>query len=210
MRTLEEILRESSARHKHLCPRQVLGARMALHAAELLGIDLPRTDKRLLVTSETDGCTVDGLIAATGCHVGGRTLRILDFGKVAATFSDTCTATSYRIVPSPRARSLAFDYATPARNRWQAMLLGYQVMPAKELFMVQFVGLKVPLNQVISSAGRKAVCEHCGEEIINGREVMENGGTLCRSCAGERYYHLIYPASLLTVGADMPLQESES
>lgn len=41
---------------------------------------------------ETDGCAVDGLIAATDCRVGSRTLRILDFGKVAATFTDTCGA----------------------------------------------------------------------------------------------------------------------
>ena len=83
MPSLESILGESAKRHKHLCPRQVLDARMSLLAAELLGLELPRADKQLLVISETDGCTVDGIVAATGCHVGGRTLRILDFGKVA-------------------------------------------------------------------------------------------------------------------------------
>jgi len=52
--TLDLILAESAKRHKHLCPRQVLGARMGLFAAELLGIELPRRDKRLLVISETE------------------------------------------------------------------------------------------------------------------------------------------------------------
>jgi formylmethanofuran dehydrogenase subunit E len=97
MRSLDEILYESSIRHKHLCPRQVLGARMGLAGAEILGIDLPRNDKQLLVISETDGCTVDGLIAATGCRVGSRTLRIHDYGKVAATFVDTCTEEAIRV-----------------------------------------------------------------------------------------------------------------
>jgi formylmethanofuran dehydrogenase subunit E len=90
MRSLALILQQSAERHKHLCPRQVLGARMSLFAAEMLELELPGADKRLLVIAETDGCTVDGIIAATGCHVGGRALRILDFGKVAATFRGEC------------------------------------------------------------------------------------------------------------------------
>ncbi|MGZ9222676.1 MAG: FmdE family protein [Anaerolineales bacterium] len=47
--------------------------------------------------------------AATGCHIGGRTLRILDFGKVAATFIDTRTEETIRIVPRRAARRLAGD-----------------------------------------------------------------------------------------------------
>ena len=189
MRALEDILCESSSRHRHLCPRQVLGARMALYAAEILALDLPRTDKRLLVTAETDGCAVDGLIAATGCRVGSRTLRILDFGKVAATFTDIHTEASLRIAPSCNSRLLALEYVSTARNKWEAMLFGYQVMPASELFVVQHVQLNTPLSQIISRPGRKTICEICREEIINGREVLNEGAVLCRACAGESYYH---------------------
>jgi formylmethanofuran dehydrogenase subunit E len=186
---LNLILAESAKRHKHLCPRQVLGARMGLFAAELLGIDLPRHDKRLLTISETDGCTVDGLIAATGCRVGSRTLRILDFGKVAATFADTHTGETFRIVPRREARQIAADHATGTSGKWDAMLLGYQVMSVAELFVVQQVTLKMPLSEIISRPSRKAICEVCGEEIINGREVLNNGVVLCRACAGDGYYH---------------------
>ena len=197
MYTLDKILRESASRHKHLCPRQVLGARMGLFAVELLNLDVPRPEKRLLVIAETDGCAVDGLIAATGCRVGGRTLRILDFGKVAATFTDTCTETSIRITPSRNSRSLAFERLSNARNRWEAMLFAYQEMPATELFVVQAVQLNVPLSRILSMPGRKATCEVCGEEIINGREVLNHGIVLCRSCAGERYYHTGVSSQLL-------------
>ena len=188
MHLLESILQESSKRHKHLCPRQVLGARMALYASKLLGLDLPRSDKRLLVIAETDGCTVDGLIAATGCHVGGRTLRILDLGKVAATFTDTSTGTSLRIAPSPKSRSLALEHIPDARNHWEAMLKGYQIIPNEELFKVHAVKLNIPLAEIISRPGRKTECAHCGEEIINGREFVKNDVILCRACAGDRYY----------------------
>jgi len=189
MHTLDRILAESAKRHKHLCPRQVLGARMGLFAAELLGIDLPRPDKGLLVISETDGCVVDGLISVTGCRVGSRTLRILDFGKVAATFTDTYTEETVRIIPRREARALAADHVPGARNNWEAMLLGYQVMSLSELFVVQHVALNMPLSQIISRPGMKAVCEVCGEEIINGREVVNNGVVLCHACSGEGYYH---------------------
>jgi formylmethanofuran dehydrogenase subunit E len=188
---LKAILHESSSRHRHRCLCRVLGARMSIFACGLLGLDLPRADKRLLVTAETDGCTVDGLIAATGCHVGGRTLRILDFGKVAATFTDTASGASLRLIPHREARRLAAEYAPSAINHWQAMLLGYQVMPAEELFTVQWVELSTPLSQTLSRAGVKAVCEECGEEIINGREVSRGNTTLCRACAGDRYFHVL-------------------
>jgi len=188
MRPLDLILLESASRHKHLCPRQVLGARMGLYAAEILALDLPRADKRLLIIAETDGCAVDGLIAATGCHVGGSTIRIVDFGKVAATFTDTYTGTSVRISPSHQSRELALEYAYHARNRWEAMQLGYQVIAAEDLFNVQPVYLKVPLAEIISKPNLKTECELCGEEIINGREVLRNDMILCRSCAGKSYY----------------------
>ena len=189
MRSLESILRQSAERHKHLCPRQVLGARMSLLAGEILELELPRADKRVLVIAETDGCTVDGIIAATGCHVGARTLRILDFGKVAATFTDTRTEESIRIIPAREARVLAGDYAPTARNQWEAMLIAYQVMPVSELYIVEHICLDMPLTKIMSRPGVKVVCERCNEEIINGREIVNGGSILCSACAGNGYYH---------------------
>ena len=196
MRTLDSILYESASRHKHLCPRQVLGARMGLYAAEILGLELPRADKQLLVIAETDGCAVDGLIAATRCRVGSRTLRILDFGKVAATLTDTCLERSIRIAPATQARSLAFEYAPHARNRWEAMLHGYKSMPVEELFVAQHVQLEMPLSELISRPGKKVICEICGEEVINGREVIKDGLALCQTCDGNTYYRVFAQAGL--------------
>lgn len=190
-RTLNAILAESAKRHHHLCPRQVLGARMSLYAADLLGLELPRLDKRLFVTSETDGCTLDGIIAATHCRAGGRTLRILDLGKVAATFTDIHADSSIRIAALSEVRSIAEEYAPKARNRWEAMLLGYQVMPLERMFSIQIVQLNESLMKIISSPGKKVICESCGEEIINGREVMKDPLVLCRTCAGDAYYQTL-------------------
>jgi formylmethanofuran dehydrogenase subunit E len=188
MHRLETILMESAKGHARLCPRQVLGARMGLLGAEVLQIEVPNLDKRLLVIAETDGCAVDGLSAATGCRVGNRTLRINDLGKVAAIFIDVMTEEMVRIAPRPEARKLASEYSPKADNRWEAMLSGYQVMPAADLFKVQRVRLVAPISQIISQPGRKTICEACGEEVLNGREMTNNGKTLCRTCAGESYF----------------------
>ena len=40
MPPLEELLEMSSARHQHLCPRQVLGVRMGVRAGVELGLEL--------------------------------------------------------------------------------------------------------------------------------------------------------------------------
>jgi len=35
------------------------------------------------------------------------------------------------------------------------------------------------------------VCAECGEGINFKREVVKGGRTLCRACAGERYYEMM-------------------
>lgn len=93
---IKDLLEKSAARHTHLCPRQVLGVRVALAGASALGLSIPRADKRLLIILETDGCFADGVEAATGCTVGHRTLRVEDYGKITATFADTATEKAIR------------------------------------------------------------------------------------------------------------------
>jgi formylmethanofuran dehydrogenase subunit E len=188
MPTLDELLESSTALHRHLCPRQVLGIRMGVLAGELLALELPQQNKRLLTIVETDGCFCDGVAVATNCWVGRRTMRVEDYGKVAATFVDTQTSAAWRIAPHPNARRHATRYAPEAKSRWQAMLLGYQRMPAAELLVSRRVELRTPVGEIISRAGQRARCDRCGEEIINDREVVVGGETLCRACALGGYY----------------------
>ncbi len=186
---LAALLEASANRHRqHLCPRQVLGVRMGMLAGTLLGMDLPQVKKRLLTIVETDGCFADGVSVATGCTVGHRTLRVEDYGKIAATFVDTKTERAIRIAPRADARAHSRDYAPEARNRWEANLVGYQRMPAEALFTWEEVALVTPVKAIVSKAGARARCDMCGEEIINEREVHRGGMVLCRACAGEAYY----------------------
>jgi formylmethanofuran dehydrogenase subunit E len=172
--------------HERLCPRQVLGVRMGLLAGEVLDLELPRHDKRLLALVETDGCFADGLSVVTGCWLGHRTLRLVDYGRVAATIVDTATGAAIRIRPHPAARESAIGWAPDAADCWHAQLQGYQRMPASELLQFEPVTLATPLDELLGSPGKRVTCTVCGEEILNGREVP---GPTCRACASAPAHH---------------------
>jgi formylmethanofuran dehydrogenase subunit E len=185
---LQDLLNQSADLHDHLCPKQVLGVRMGMYAAELFGLALPQSDKRLLTIVETDGCFSDGIAVSTGCWLGHRTLRYVDYGKVAATFIDTFSGEAVRLHPSNTSRKRAAHYAPTAQSQWHAYLEGYQVMPSGELLVAERVVLLCPVEQLVSSPDRRAVCDICHEEIINGREVVSHGRAMCRGCADRSYF----------------------
>lgn len=194
MPDLAELLAETAARHDHICPRQVLGVRMGLCAARLLKLQLPQTNKRLLTFVETDGCFADGLAVATGCSLGHRSMRLLDYGKVAATFLDTKTERAVRIHPHLQARARALACRPQARSRWHAQLEAYQIMADEELLGWQEVALHLDWRALLSRPGVRTTCAVCGEEIINEREVVIDGHVLCHACAGDSYYAAVQPS----------------
>ena len=191
MREIQTFLDHASALHNHLCPRQVLGIRMGMYAADLLGLELPQSDKRLYTFVETDGCFADGVAVASGCWLGHRTMRLMDYGKVAATFVDTQSERAYRIWPQPDARQIAICYAPNAEGHWQSQLEAYQTMPTTDLLCAAEVHLNVSMKALMSQPGIREICAVCGEEILNERQVVIEGQTLCQSCADGGYYRII-------------------
>jgi len=163
---------------------------MALLAGRVLGMRLPRRDRRLVVVLETDGCFADGVAAATGCRVGRRTLRVEDYGKIVATFVDVEANAALRVAPHPGARARAREFAPGAKDDWHAMLLGYQRMPDELLLVGRHVELSTSLSILLGEPGARVRCEACGEEVINRREVLRDGAVLCRPCADSPYYRL--------------------
>lgn len=185
---IQQLLEKSARDHSHICPRQILGVRIGLAGMKALGFEEPPTKKQLLVISETNGCFIDGVIAATGCTVGHRTLRVEDYGKVAATFVDTRTGHAVRVAPRLDVRERASICAPEVSRHYFAQMQAYQTMPDDEMFTLQEVILSTPVEQIMSRPGVRVNCDLCGEEIMNEREVQKDGLTLCRACAGEGYY----------------------
>jgi formylmethanofuran dehydrogenase subunit E len=186
---LQDLLAKSAELHNHLCPRQVLGVRMGMLAGQLFPLELPQEGKRLFAFVETDGCFSDGVAVASGCWLGHRTMRLMDYGRVAVTFVDTQTEQAVRIWPHPQARINARDCEPDARSHWHAQLEAYQTLPDDQLLCWQPVALNVSMKQIISRPGVRVHCACCGEEILNEREVISGSGdVLCAACAGEAYY----------------------
>jgi formylmethanofuran dehydrogenase subunit E len=184
---IDTALTALGALHTHLCPRQVLGVRLALHAAALLGCDLPTPRRRLIAVVEYDGCFADGVTAAIGCSFGRRTMRFIDHGKVALTLHDTHTGRAVRVCPDPGARVRAAAYAPDATDRWHAQRDGYRLMPADELMRARWVSLCIDLPVSDVHPPPRATCAACGEEVLGRREFDVGQRTLCRLCAGERH-----------------------
>jgi formylmethanofuran dehydrogenase subunit E len=188
---IQHLLELSSRDHSHLCPRQILGVRIGLAGITSLGFRDPPTKKQLFAISETDGCFVDGVIAATGCTVGHRTLRVEDYGKVAVTFVDTTTGHAVRVAPRLDIRELACSYIQDESHHYLAQMEAYQIMPDEEMLMIQEVVLNIPIEKIVSKPSVRVNCDVCGEEIMNKREVSRNGLTLCLPCAHGGYYQIV-------------------
>lgn len=198
---IQHLLDISSRDHSHLCPRQILGVRLGLAGLSALGFDAPPFGKRLLIITETDGCFADGLSAATHCTVGHRTLRVEDYGKVAAVFVDVKTGCAVRVALVLDIRERAYNYAPDEPRRYFAQMQAYKIMPDKAMFTITEVQLTTPIEAIVSHPGLRVNCDVCGEEIMNEREVHQNGLTLCRTCAGNSYYRVF---------VRLPVHEMES
>ena len=187
---IQHLLEISSQDHSHLCPRQILGVRLGLAGMNAVGFKVPPSQKELLVITETDGCFVDGLSAATKCTVGHRTLRVEDYGKVAATFVNVKTGYAVRVAPVLDIRQRACNYASNEPRHYFAQMRAYQMMPDQEMFTISDAQLITSIEEIISRPGVRVNCDVCGEEIMNEREVKRDDSTLCRACAGNSYYRV--------------------
>src|SRR5512139_1537104 len=131
----EKLVGESGKIHGHLCPGQVLGVRMALYGIERVGIDDPKGKgrKKLYLFVEIDRCATDALQSVTGCSLGHRTMRFVDYGKMAATFINLATGEAVRVVAKEEARSKAREYFPNADDKYRAQFEAYKIMTDEEL-----------------------------------------------------------------------------
>lgn len=199
--TLEALLQDAAVAHGHLCAGQVLGVRMAMYACALLDIEEPRGKdrKRLVTFVEIDRCATDAIGVVTGCRLGKRALKFVDFGKMAATFVDLQQAKGsdvyggIRIAALETSRDLAKQRYPEMPDKNQQQMRAYRELEDHELFAVQTVEVTLPPNEFPGFKGTRVACEACGEGINYKREVTREGRTLCKACADldNRYYRTV-------------------
>ena len=190
LKTLDENLRDAEAAHGHLCAGQVLGVRLAMRGLELLGIDDPhgKDRKRLITFVEIDRCATDAVAVVTGCRLGKRALKFRDWGKVAATFVDLQSGRAVRVCARESSKALARQMHPEIENKNQQQMRAYREMADDDLFDAQWVRVAIGPEDLPGYKAPRIACELCGEGISFHREVQRGGRTLCRACAGERYY----------------------
>lgn len=189
MKTLDEYLAMAAQAHGHLCAGQVLGVRLAMLGLRELGIEDPIQERKRLVTYvEIDRCATDAVALVTGCRLGKRALKFFDWGKIAVTFVDLQSGRAIRIAAKENSKQLAREMF-PGLDKEQGQQKAYHQLPEDDLFEKQWVGVNVRPEDLPGYKGPRVLCQECGEGINFKREVVVNGRTLCRGCAGERYYH---------------------
>lgn len=156
---------------------------MAVVGCREVGIDEPKNCKKLVVYIEMDRCAADAVQAVTGCSLGKRSLKFLDYGKMAATFVNTATGKAVRVLAKDDARGLAPGYAPDAATPREAQKQAYRVMPEDSMFSWRPVTLHIAPEDMPGYRGERVPCDACGEGINFHREMKLNGRTLCRPCA---------------------------
>src|SRR5690348_259240 len=191
MESLDQLLDECEALHGHMCAGQLLGARMAILGCSKVEIAEPRgrDRKNLIVWVEIDRCMADAVSAVTGVRLGKRSLKYVDYGKVAATFLNTETGKAVRVVALESSRALADERFGSLANKRERQFRAYSEATDEELFGIEGVAIELSEMDVPGSPRSRVICESCGEGVNDGREVIRaDGSVACRGCAGETYY----------------------
>jgi formylmethanofuran dehydrogenase subunit E len=142
----------------------------------------------LVTYVEIDRCATDAVMVVTGCRLGKRALKFRDWGKMAATFVDLQAGRAIRVAAKESSKDAARRLHPELESKNQQQMAAYREMPDDDLFDFADVRVDVRAEDLPGYKGERIVCAQCGEGINFHREVIREGRTLCRGCAGESYY----------------------
>jgi formylmethanofuran dehydrogenase subunit E len=179
MNEFERYLKKAGDFHGHDCVGIALGTRITLAAMKALGLNPGEKHKNLIVYTEIDRCMTDAVQAITGCSLGRRSLKHMDYGKFAATFVNLDTGKAVR-------GSVKEHYGNDKPLEDTLKLLAG--IPDDQLVILQEVTVSIPETDLPGPPAKKAVCAVCGETIMDGRGITDGKKTLCKTCAHGGYY----------------------
>ncbi|MEN6373790.1 MAG: FmdE family protein [Smithella sp.] len=177
------LLAEAGRFHGDVCAGIEIGTRMTMCALRKLGIVDPKgaDRKKLMVFVEIDRCATDAIMALTGCRPGKRTMKVLDYGKMAATFVNLESKKAVRVALQRKKEA-----GEESRDNQNLANLSED-----ELFSVTEVEVPLRPEDMPGKPLRRCRCARCGENIMDGREFEEQGETLCKPCFERKnYYHI--------------------
>lgn len=144
-----------------------------------MGLDPQAKNKNLIVYAEIDRCMTDALQVITGCTLGHRTLKYVDYGKFAATFADLTSGKAIRVTIKE-----SFEIKGSPEKVVEKMAK----TPESQIVNIQPVEVKIPEIDLPGLPKKREACSQCSERIMDGREVNRDNKILCRACANGKYY----------------------
>jgi formylmethanofuran dehydrogenase subunit E len=169
--------------------------RMALLGCALTCISDPKgaDRKKLIVWVEIDRCVTDAVSAVTGVRLGKRSLKYLDYGKVAATFLNLSSGSAVRVCALEESRALADARYGQLESRKERQMLAYRELSDEHLFKIDRVQVDLSSADMPGRPRSRATCKLCLEGINDGREVFDGAGeVVCRACAFGTYFRPHY------------------
>ena len=197
----DTLLQRAAELRGHLCVGLPLGLKMARMGLKLLNMTEDEKSEKLVVFVENDKCPADAIQIATGCSAGSRRLRIMLYGKSAATFIDRTTGKGYRVLSKKDLMARALELGIKdklvkpgekveelSKLERQILMNAFMKMAPEEL--LDFQEVKIPLTSPLlpSKMGPREYCAQCGEEIMDGKGIAHGKRTLCKPCVDGYYY----------------------
>lgn len=197
----DRLLQRAAELRGHLCLGLPLGLKMAQMGLKLLNLTETEKKEYLVVFVENDKCPADAIQIATGCSAGSRKLRMLYYGKSAATFVDGRTGKGYRVTSKKDINERAMELAVKdgliqagekveELSKLERKILMNAFMKISPEELLDFQAVKVTWDSPLLSSRMepRAYCSKCGEEIMGGLGVVQGDKIVCRSCLRGPYY----------------------
>jgi len=184
-----ECLETAKNFHGEACAGIKMGSRIAILGLEAIGITDPKGANRkdFMVYVESDRCASDAILAITGCHPGKRTLKVFNYGKMAATFVNLKTGKAVRVSSKNREGDVVTTREMIEKNPRGD---DYLMVSDEELFDVKEVVVDIPEGELPGKPARIITCGSCGERVMDMRDVNIDGKYYCIPCTSkeQRYY----------------------
>ena len=130
-----------------------------------MGIEDPHENKDFIVFVEADRCIADAVSSVTGCTLGKRRLKWLDYGKMAATFVDMNSQKGIRIVTASSQQ--------PPDD--MDLVTFWSSIPDVDLFRIEEVTVMLKHEVIPFRPSRKVTCADCGESVMDGETCWWKG-----------------------------------
>ncbi len=173
--------------HGHLCLGQVLGVHLAERGMEVIRTTDPN---EIIVYVENDRCIADAIQIITGTRLGRRSMKLVNYGKMAATFINTRTGDAYRVWVSGKVNEMIGEISSDMQEREMQYKTVLESC-SDDIVSVQRVSVDIPGWEMPGKPQRIVICNRCKEKVMDGKDVLHDDGPLCMACAGNPYYQLL-------------------